>query len=95
MYASLFSSISYVMAPAEAFRHDLQYLMALVCFPIASVLAIILFIDFFIRIRITTVFEYLESRFNSVMALVMLTVYMTFRCIYAGIVVFSVAPFSM
>lgn len=29
MYATLFSSISYVMAPAEAFRHDLQFLMCL------------------------------------------------------------------
>ncbi len=41
MYASIFSAISFIMAPAEAFRGDLQYLVALIMFPVASVLALI------------------------------------------------------
>lgn len=91
MYASLFSSVSYVMAPAEAFRNDLQYLVALACFPIASVLAIILFVDFFLRLQVTTIFEYLEKRFNIAVSLLLLTAYSLFRCIYAGIVVYSLS----
>ena len=91
MYATLFSSISYVMAPAEAFQRDLQYLVSMMMFPVASVLAIILFIDFFTRLRITTVFEYLEARFNAAISLFMLAAYMLYRCLYAGIVVFTLS----
>lgn len=91
MYATLFSAISYVMAPAEAFRHDLQYLVALILFPIASLLAIILFIDVFVRLNITTVFEYLEARFSGTVAFIMLGAYVVFRCLYAGIVVYTLS----
>lgn len=91
MYASLFSSISYVAAPAMAFKDGIVYLMALAVFPVASVLAILIFIDFFTRLRITTVFEYLESRYNGVVCLVSLIGYMVFRATYAGIVVYSLS----
>ena len=91
MYATLFSSISYVMAPAEAFRGDAQYLITFCVYPLASVLAIVLFIDFYVRLRITTVFEYMERRFTRWMSLIMLAVYALYRCLYAGIVVFSVS----
>jgi len=54
MYVSIFSAISFVMAPAEAFRGDLQYLIALALYPMASVFAIIFFVDIYTRLQITT-----------------------------------------
>jgi len=91
MYASLFSSNSYVAAPAMAFRDGIVYLMALAVFPIASVFAILIFVDFFTRLRITTVFEYLEARYNRAVSLISLIGYMVFRGTYAGIVVYSLS----
>ena len=91
IYATIFSSISYVMAPAEAFRYDLQYLAALVLFPFVAVLAIILFIDVFVRLRVETVFQYLETRFNKAVSAIMMTSYIVFRCLYGGIVVYALS----
>jgi len=91
IYATIFSSVSYVMAPAEAFRHDLQYLAALVLFPFVAVLAIILFIDVFVRLRVETVFQYLEARFNKTVSALMMTNYIVFRCLYGGIVVYALS----
>jgi len=50
-----------------------------------------LFIDVFVRLDITTVFEYLEARFNRAVSLIMLTAYVAFRCLYAGIVVYTLS----
>lgn len=91
MYATLFSSLSYVMGPAEAFRYDLQYFMALIMFPVASLFAIVLFIDFYLRLGITTIYQYVDARFNPVLSVFVLLCYMLFRCLYAGIVVFAVS----
>lgn len=91
IYATIFSSVSYVMAPAEAFRYDLQYLAALVMFPFVAVLAIILFIDVFVRLQVTTVFEYLEARFSRSVSGLMMLSYIVFRCLYAGVVVYALS----
>ena len=91
MYATLFSSISYVMAPAEAFRHDLQYLMCMMMFPVASALAIVFFIDFYMRLKVTTIYEYMEARFNKLISWVILISYVIFRSLYAGIVIFTLS----
>ncbi|MBN2270858.1 MAG: hypothetical protein JXN61_09605 [Sedimentisphaerales bacterium] len=91
MYASIFSSISYIMAPAEAFRYDMQWFIALAMFPVASVFSIVLFIDFYTRLRITTVYEYLEARFNLLLSTIIVLIFTLYRCLYASIVVFSLS----
>ena len=91
MYASIFSSISYIMAPAEAFRFDMQWFVALAMFPVASIFSIILFIDFYTRLRITTVYEYIEARFNRLLSTIIVMVFILYRCLYASIVVFSLS----
>ena len=78
MYASTFSSISYIMAPAEAFRFDMQWFVALAMFPVASIFSIILFIDFYTRLRITTVYEYIEARFNRLLSTIIVLVFICF-----------------
>jgi len=79
IYATIFSSISYIMAPAEAFRYDMQYLAALVLFPFVALLAIILFIDHFVRLRVNNVFAYLEDRYDRKVSRLMLCSYLAFR----------------
>lgn len=91
MYASLFSSISFLVAPAEAFHRDLQYLVALLMHPLAAVVSVILFVDFYVRMGITTVYEYTDQRFNYILSLFMLSAYTLYRALYASIVLFSVS----
>ncbi|KAB7530386.1 sodium/solute symporter [Flagellimonas olearia] len=91
MYTSIFSAISFIMAPAEAFRGDLQYLVALIMFPIASVFALVFFIDVYTRFNMTTIYEYVEARFSRRLGYIVLSSFLLFRTIYAGIVVFTLS----
>ena len=62
--ASDFSAISYIGAPAWVFRKDLQYGMGIFLFPLFMLPVIHLFVPFLARLRLLTVYEYLEHRFG-------------------------------
>src|SRR5687767_5087221 len=62
--AALFSGITYLGAPAEAFRYDLTFLWTLVSFLIATPITAVVFLPFFYNLRIFTAYEYLEKRFD-------------------------------
>ena len=91
MYASLFSSISYLANPAETYQHDFQYFALNLIVPFAAVTAVILFVDFYSRLKIITIFQYLEMRFNGALRLLCSGIYMVARCLYAGIVLFALS----
>ena len=91
MYASLFSSITYMALPAESFQHDIQYAAGYLAVPLVMVAGIVLFVDFYRKLNITTVFEWVESRFNSTLRTVTAGVYCTFRSFYAGVVLYTLS----
>jgi SSS family transporter len=91
IYASLFSSITYMALPAESFQHDLQYAMGYLAVPVAMVFAVVLFVDFYRRLYITTVFEWVEKRFNGVLRAVIAVLYCVFRSFYAGVVLYTLS----
>src|SRR5262245_1820627 len=62
--AALFSGISYLGAPAEAFFYDLSYLWAVASFLIATPITTLVFLPFFRGLKLYTAYEYLERRFH-------------------------------
>jgi sodium-coupled monocarboxylate transporter 8/12 len=62
--AALFSGISYLGAPAEAFFYDLTYLWVVASFFIATPITTLVFLPFFRRLNLYTAYEYLERRFD-------------------------------
>lgn len=62
--AALFSGITYLGAPAEAYKYDLGYLWTLASFLIATPITTQLFLPFFYNLRLYTAYEYLELRFD-------------------------------
>jgi SSS family transporter len=62
--ASDTSAISYMGAPAYVFRKDLQMAPGLVVFPVVMLLVAWLFVPFLARLRLYTIYEYLERRFG-------------------------------
>jgi len=62
--ASLLSAISYLGAPGESYTYNLKYIMASFAGVLAVPIAIYLFITFFFRLGIISIYEYLERRFN-------------------------------
>src|SRR5262245_50510584 len=62
--AALFSGITYLGAPAEAYYHDLGYLVVVVSFVIATPITALVFLPFFRGLNVYTAYEYLERRFD-------------------------------
>lgn len=62
--ASDLSAISYLGAPAMSFQHDLRYALSILIFPVAVLTAVYTVVQVFYRLRVYTVYEYLENRFH-------------------------------
>src|SRR3982751_6259234 len=62
--AALFSGITYLGAPAEAFFHDLTYLWTVAAGLIATPIATLIFLPVYRKSNIITAYEYLERRFD-------------------------------
>ena len=64
LFASLLSTITYLGMPGEMFRTGLSFLTRQI--PIPLVLAVVwcLWIPFFMRLRLTSAYEYIERRFD-------------------------------
>jgi len=58
------SAISYVGAPAWVFQKDLRLAVGLFLFPLFMVPVVYLFIPFMARLKLFTIYEYLERRFG-------------------------------
>ena len=63
------SSVSFLAFPAAAYALDWRLLVPNLCLPFVAILAIIVFIPFFRRAKLTSAFEYLEDRYGSVVRL--------------------------
>lgn len=62
--AALFSGITYLGAPAEAYYHDLCYIWVLASFLIATPITTLVFLPFFRGLNLYTAYEYLDRRFD-------------------------------
>ena len=58
------SAISYVGAPAWVFQKDLRLATGLFLFPLFMLPVVYLFIPFMARLKLFTIYEYLEKRFG-------------------------------
>jgi solute:Na+ symporter, SSS family len=91
MYVTQFSAISLLMNPAETFQYDLQFLSYNLIIPFAAFITVVVFVDLYSRLSLTTTFEYLEVRFNGALRLLCSIIYMAARGLYAAIVLFALA----
>jgi SSS family transporter len=89
MYASFFSSISFLAMPAETFRHDWQYATGMLMMPVAAVVAGYVFVEFFYRLRLFTVYQYAEMRFSNSVRLLLVAMFVFGKSLHAGLVVYG------
>lgn len=62
--ASLLSTITYLGMPGEMFRTGIGFLTRQLSIPLVLVIVWYLWIPFFMKLRLTSAYEYLEVRFN-------------------------------
>lgn len=64
LMASLLSTITYLSTPGEIFRTGPSYLLRIMGIPLVLVCVFYIWVPFFMRLRLTSAYEYLERRFN-------------------------------
>ncbi len=64
LIASLLSTITYLGMPSEMFRTGIGFLTRQLGIPLVLLIVWFLWIPFFMRLRLTSAYEYLERRFN-------------------------------
>lgn len=64
IFASLLSTITYLGMPGEMFRTGIAFLTRQLPIPLVLIVVWFLWIPFFMRLNLTSAYEYLERRFN-------------------------------
>lgn len=90
-FASLFSAVSYIAAPAEAYNHGMMFFLSSALIILGLPPAIIIFVRFFRRLSLTTAYEYLERRFDLRVRLMASFLFLLLRSFYLGVVLFASA----
>ena len=64
IYATMFSSITFMSVPAMAFAGDMTYFVISFGIPVMALVTARWYLPFFRRLNLTSAYEYLEVRFN-------------------------------
>ena len=89
--ASLLSAISYLGNPGEAFSHDLGLMLYNICGFLAVPIVIHLFLNFFYRLKIISIYEYLERRFNYPTRLLASGIFIAMRLAWMATIVTAIS----
>lgn len=65
MMATLLSTITYLGSPGEMIKHGIGWFSGYLAIPLAMVVVLGVWIPFFMRLRMTSAYEYLEQRFDA------------------------------
>lgn len=89
--ATLLSAISYLGAPGQAFKSDLRFLQYRLATPFAVFIIGWIFIPFFYRLGLYSIYEYLEHRFDLKTRLTGSALFVLLKCFYLGIAIYAPA----
>jgi sodium-coupled monocarboxylate transporter 8/12 len=88
---TLFSAISFVAVPGEAFTNGLSWSIPSLLAPIGTIIGFSLFIRFYFRTKVFTPFQYLEERFCPGIRLFISITFLLMRLMYLGVVIYASA----
>jgi len=91
LFASLFSSVSFVAAPGEAYNYGMPLFLKSCFILLAVPLAVVIFVRTFRRMNLTTAYEYLEVRFDLRVRLLASGLFLLLRAWYLGTVLYATA----
>ncbi len=92
LYASLFSTVSFVGVPGEAYKHGVLLSLNSLGYALFTPLAIWLFLGYFYRTgQCFTAYEYLEERFNGATRFFGSLIFLVGRSLYGAMVFYAAA----
>jgi Na+/proline symporter len=83
------STLSYLGAPGEMIKHGVAQFLAISVLPFVFLIVWNLWVPFFMRLRLTSAYEYLEMRFGSGARLLGAVLYLYMRFLWMGAVIYS------
>ena len=89
--ASLLSAISYLGNPGEAYAHDASYMLFAICGYLSVPIVIALFLNFFYRLQLTSIYEYLEMRFNYAVRILASLIFIAARLAWMATIVTAIS----
>ncbi len=88
IFATMLSAITYMSIPAKAYATDWTYYPMQICILIVSFPVIRYYLPFFVRLKVTTAYEYLEKRFNYATRLMASVLFIVFMVARTALVIF-------
>lgn len=92
--ATLFSTLSYTGTPGEFIGRGIGMFSGYLAIPLVAIVITMFWIPFFMRLRLTSAYEYLERRFSTRVRLVGATLFVLLRLGWMSMVVFT-ASFAL
>ncbi len=89
MIATLMSTLSYLGGPGEIIQHGLSITLALIGTPIAFLVVGYLWVPFFMQLRLTSAYEYLDFRFGPGVRWIAVILYLYMRFVWMGAIIFT------
>ncbi|OWA50070.1 Sodium-coupled monocarboxylate transporter 1 [Hypsibius exemplaris] len=89
--ATFLSAIGLLGLPSEIYRNGWSYSVLLLPETICGLMGIFLFIPFFYKLRMTSVYEYFEHRFNRTLRRCACLLFITYMMLYMSIVLYAPA----
>jgi SSS family transporter len=89
LIATLMSTLSYLGAPGEMIKHGIGQSISLLALPFAFVVVGFLWVPFYMRLNLTSAYEYLERRFGTGARMLGVSLYLYMRFVWMGMIVFT------
>ncbi|QDU26340.1 Sodium/glucose cotransporter [Anatilimnocola aggregata] len=87
--ATLFSTLSYIGVPGEMIKRGSALFLGYLALPFTFLVITFLWIPFFMRLKLTSAYEYLERRFSYVVRLFAAVLFVCLRLGWMGMVVYA------
>ena len=89
LIATLMSTLTYLGAPGEMIKHGIGQSVALLALPFSFAVVGFLWVPFYMRLNLTSAYEYLERRFGTGARILGVTLYLYMRFVWMGTIVFT------
>lgn len=87
--STLLSTITYLAAPGDMIQHGLAFATQFLALPFWLAIVLWFWIPFFMRYQLTSVYQYLEMRFNYTLRVIGAGLFLLMRFGWAGMIVYT------
>ncbi|MBM3972463.1 MAG: hypothetical protein FJ302_21790 [Planctomycetes bacterium] len=87
--ATLFSTLSYLGMPGEMIKNGMGVFLGILAAPLSMAVIMLLWIPFFMRLQLTSAYEYLELRFSYPVRLIGAALFVLLRLGWMSMVIFA------